>query len=82
VPAWLAFQLTASIRVAGSWRRVRTWTMRDGLALISTVDQVAGVATVTVRGEFGSFCLFPVAGTPGVGGGELPAAAGAGSGRI
>src|SRR5438046_415406 len=32
---------------------VRTWAMRDMSALIVTVDQVAGVATVTVRGEFG-----------------------------
>lgn len=28
--------------------------MRDAPALIATVDHVAGVATVTVRGEFGS----------------------------
>jgi hypothetical protein len=28
--------------------------MRDGLALIATVDQVAGVASVTVCGEIGS----------------------------
>jgi anti-anti-sigma regulatory factor len=28
--------------------------MRDVPALIATVDQVAGVATVTVRGEFGT----------------------------
>jgi anti-anti-sigma regulatory factor len=33
-------------------RRVRTWAMRDASALIATVDQAAGVATVTVRGEF------------------------------
>jgi len=29
--------------------------MRDAPALIATVDQVAGVATVTVRGEFEPF---------------------------
>jgi hypothetical protein len=51
VPAWLAFQLTAPIRVAGPGGVVRTRGMRDVSALIATVDQVAGVATVTVRGE-------------------------------
>jgi anti-anti-sigma regulatory factor len=29
------------------------WAMRDGLALIATVDQAAAVAMVRVRGEFG-----------------------------
>ena len=27
--------------------------MRNGLALVATMDQIPGVATVTVRGEFG-----------------------------
>jgi hypothetical protein len=47
-----AFQLTALIRVAGPGGVVRTWAMWNVPALIATVDQVAGVATVTVRGEF------------------------------
>jgi STAS domain-containing protein len=53
--AWLAFQLTASIRVAGAGAWVRMWAMRNALALIAIVDPAAGVATARVRGEFGPF---------------------------
>lgn len=48
-PGWLAFWFTASIRAAGvSLADVRTWAMRDELALIAAVDQAAEMATATV----------------------------------
>jgi hypothetical protein len=52
-PAWISFQLTASIPVAGPGVRVRMWAMQDALALIAAVNQVPGVATVKVRSELG-----------------------------